>query len=297
MACPAEGVWVLLEEQSRYALRGKTGAALIAQLDDTAVPDHGIAIWHFGQESMAVKTKDGTIVYFDPYFTSSPKHNFAAPLRPEDVTNADYVFVSHHHDDHLHPATLRGIAAASPQARFLCPVPHVRLLLAAGIAAERIIACRAGEPLRLGAITATGIASKHEEFMLDAEGNHGFLGYVLDLDGVVFYHAGDTVPFPELIESLRPHRVEIACLPINGRDFKRFAQHLIGNMNFREAADLTDAIGADLVIPMHYDLFAHNTDNPAYFVDYLHHAYPMQRFKMFVPGERYLHLSERGERA
>jgi L-ascorbate 6-phosphate lactonase len=37
-------------------------------------------------------------------------------------------------------------------------------------------------------------------------------------------------------------------------------------------------------------MFAHNDENPAYFVDYLYSNYPAQRFHMFVPGERYIYM-------
>ncbi len=137
------------------------------------------------------------------------------------------------------------------------------------------------------------VAAAHETFEYDGEGNHKFLGYILEANGVTLYHAGDTIVYDELPESLKAFDVEVACVPINGRDWKRRAANLAGNMNYREAADLGAAIGADLLIPLHYDLFRSNSENPAYFVDYLYHEYPGQRFKMFAPGERMLYLSER----
>jgi L-ascorbate 6-phosphate lactonase len=276
----------------------KSGSSLIAQMNRTEVPADGIAIWHLGQESMVVK-RNGKICYFDPYFSNNEdgRHprNFAPPLKPDEVTNADYVFISHQHTDHLDPFTLKGILKSSPGAQYICPAPWVKMLLDVGIKQDHIIAAKITETIELDGIRVSAVAGQHEEYMTDADGNHGFLGYILDLGGLKFYHAGDTLAFAELVQALLPHKIEIACLPINGHDFKRFGMRLMGNMTFREAADLTAAIGADLVIPMHYDLFAKNTENPAYFVDYLYHSYPGQRFKMFVPGERILYLSDRLE--
>ncbi|MBT2736679.1 hypothetical protein [Bacillus sp. ISL-7] len=40
---------------------------------------------------------------------------------------------------------------------------------------------------------------------------------------------------------------------------------------------------------IHYDMFPNNRDNPAYFVDYLFHHYPTQKFHMMVPGERFIY--------
>lgn len=73
--------------------------------------------------------------------------------------------------------------------------------------------------------------------------------------------------------------------PINGHDWKRFNQDLMGNMTYREALDLCDYAKTDYVVPLHYDLFDNNTENPAFFVDYLYRKYRNQKFKMFVPGE------------
>jgi L-ascorbate metabolism protein UlaG (beta-lactamase superfamily) len=289
------------EEFRLIPIANKTGKDLIEQMNRTEVPQDGIAMWHLGQHGMAVK-RAGRICYFDPYLSNSidetygnAPRNFPPPVRPEEVVNADYVFISHHHDDHLDPVTVRGIADASPHAVFICPVPWISMLTDLGIAEHRIIGAIVGGTLKLDGLEVVPVACKHEEYYLDEAGNHGYIGYVVNIDGLRFYHAGDTLAFPELVEELKPLKVEIACLPINGHDFKRNAAQLLGNMTFREAADLAHEIGADLVIPTHYDLFAFNTENPAYFVDYLHRTYPGQKFKMFVPGERMLYLSERPE--
>ncbi|MFD2612321.1 MBL fold metallo-hydrolase [Paenibacillus gansuensis] len=277
----------------------KTGTELIDQINRTEVPSDGMAMWHLGQESMVFK-RGGLIVYIDPYLSNSidemyggAPRSFPTPVEPNQVTNADYVFITHEHADHLDPVSIKGIAEGSPGARFVVPAPFKQNLTDLGISPERMILAYAAEPIKAEGLEVTPVACMHEQFEQDEKGHHKFLGYVFDWDGLVLYHAGDTVIFPELIEQLKPLRIEVACLPINGHDFRRNNQNLAGNMTFREAADLTEEIGADLVVPMHYDLFAFNTDNPAYFVDYLHRAYPDQPFKMFVPGERMLHLSSR----
>jgi L-ascorbate 6-phosphate lactonase len=272
----------------------KSGLDLISQMNNTVVPNGGIVLWHLGQEGMALKIKD-MLIYFDPYLTAKERmpRNFPPPLLPEEVTNASYVFISHNHSDHLDPGTLKGIGANSPCARFICPSPHIEMIINAGIEFPRIIPAYAGKVIQLDGITITPVPCKHENYLIDEQYNHGFLGYVLDIEGLVFYHAGDALADMALVEVLIPMNVEIACLPINGHDFKRLQRGIVGNMNGRDAVELGRIIGADLIIPMHYDLFAFNTENPAMFVDYLYSTYPDQKYKMLVPGERMLHLSER----
>jgi L-ascorbate metabolism protein UlaG (beta-lactamase superfamily) len=283
-----------MQQMSGKIVIGKTGKQLLKQMDLTEVPKDGVAIWQLGQESLVVK-KLGKLIYFDPYLSASPSRSFEPPIKPEEIYNADYVVITHHHSDHLDPFTLKDLAIHSPQAVFVCPAPHVQRMLDAGINKERIVPVKAGVSYELTpGISFTPIACKHEEYITDSDGNHFFLGYVLNLDGLIFYHAGDAMADQDLEDALKPHQIELACMPINGHDWRRLRTHIYGNMTFREAADMAAEIGAEMVIPMHYDMFAGNTENPAYFVDYLGRYYPSMKFKMLVPGERMLYLTERG---
>ena len=60
-------------------------------------------------------------------------------------------------------------------------------------------------------------------------------------------------------------------------------------MTIEEAVILAKETNADLLIPMHYDLYSVNCVNPANFVDYLYNNNPTQKFHMFVPGERFIY--------
>src|SRR5947207_12725733 len=102
--------------------------------------------------------------------------------------------------------------------------------------------------------------------MADAYRLGPFLGYVVSAGGVRVYHAGDTVVFDGLVDRLRELRVDLALLPINGRDAEREAAGIVGNIDAREAAQLAEEIGADAAVPLHWDMFAWNPGDPAEFV-------------------------------
>ncbi len=87
------------------------------------------------------------------------------------------------------------------------------------------------------------------------------------MNGVRVYHAGDTIVFDGMVEELRAIGVDLALLPINGRSYFREQQDLVGNMGPDDAAELADRIGANLVIPMHYDAFAKNRGYPNLLVE------------------------------
>src|SRR5690606_41374058 len=80
-----------------------------------------------------------------------------------------------------------------------------------------------------------------------------------------------------------------SILPINVQDYFRTSRWIVGNMNYRDAVDFGVTIGADMILPVHYDMFANNRENPGYFVDYIFHQYPNQKFHMMVPGERFIY--------
>jgi L-ascorbate metabolism protein UlaG (beta-lactamase superfamily) len=121
--------------------------------------------------------------------------------------------------------------------------------------------------------------------------DHRFVGYVLELNGVTLYHAGDTTVYPGLIETLKAESIDLGMLPINGRDPFRNARNIVGNMNYREAAELAVAARFDTVIPLHYDMFEANSERPGYFIDYLYSRHPMQKSHVLARFERYIYVS------
>jgi L-ascorbate metabolism protein UlaG (beta-lactamase superfamily) len=249
-----------------------------------------VAIWWLGQASFALNVA-GVVVYIDPYLQVSDRRLSPPPFAPSAVTNADLVVLSHNHLDHVDPNTLPGLAAASPGARFIAPRPIRGIVGDLVNSNERVTPAVADEPLAFDVrgtrIEILPVPAKHEEFDLTPEG-YPYLGYSIRVGGLTIHHSGDTIPYEGQIERVQPHGVDVALLPINGRDFYRTRIGTIGNFNYREAADFAVEIGAKVVIPMHYGMFANNTLPPGEFVDYLHQYHPelsshvMGRFQKFV---------------
>ena len=67
----------------------------------------------------------------------------------------------------------------------------------------------------------------------------------------------------ELLRLAGGRPIDVALLPINGR---RPERRVPGNFWGDEAAHFAHAIGARLVVPMHYEMFAFNTETPELFV-------------------------------
>ena len=287
------------------------GRSIKADIDATAPPANAIALWYLGQSGFVVKAGQ-TILYLDPYLSNfletyttgrldHDPRRFIPPLRPEEIDNADLVFGSHWHYDHIDPLTMKTAAERSAGARLIVPRCARQSLVEIGIPAGRFADVETDVETtvetRVGAISFTAIPSAHETLERDPVCGYPYWGYVITINGVTLYHSGDCVPYDGLLERLTRKKVDIAMLPINGRDYFRLARGFAGNFTYREAGDLADAMGADLLVPMHVGMHMANTERPGALSDYLADRYPYQRCHFMTPGEKLLYLKEAGEGA
>jgi L-ascorbate metabolism protein UlaG (beta-lactamase superfamily) len=266
------------------------GIDLIGRMDALDVGGRSLALWGLGQVGVAIKGPTG-IVYVDPYFTDSDgaggslPRTYPPPLSPGEVTNASAVLLTHDHIDHTDPDTVLPLAGSSPRARFVAPFTSRDTLAEAGLEESRITVPEVGEPLEVAGARVTAIPSAHTELEHDPERGYPYLGYVVEWNGVTLYHAGDTVIYEGLIETLSAWSIDVALVPINGRDFFRTSRNIIGNTDFREAAELTETLDFGLIVPTHYDLIEGNTADPGHFVSFLYGLNPMRPHKLLRPGE------------
>ncbi|WP_410772207.1 MBL fold metallo-hydrolase [Fontibacillus sp. BL9] len=274
----------------------RRGAALINEVNQTEVPYGTLAIWFLGQESVIIKG-DGVTVYIDPYVSdyldkNGPVRSYPAPIVPEDIVGADLCLITHEHEDHMDAGTLPAFHEQNGRAPIMAPACCKEPLIAMGVKEALILTADDSRETELfSKLQISVIPSAHEQLEQDAEGHYRSVGYVLKLNGVTLYHAGDTVVYPGLIERLRAFKPDVAMLPINGRDFFRRERGIVGNMNYREAAELAVSIGAETAIPLHYDVFAGNAEKPGYFVDYMYEHFPEQKVHVMARGERFVYVS------
>ena len=256
-----------------------------------------LAFWGLGQVGVAIKGPEG-VLYVDPYLTDSDgeggslPRTFPPPLLPAEVTNASAVLLTHVHIDHTDPDTVLPLSEASPEARFVAPFTSRDTLVEAGLDEGRIVVPEVGEPLEVSGATVTAVPSAHTELEYDPERGYPYLGYVIEWNGVTVYHAGDTVVYDGLVETLSAWDIDLAFVPINGRDFFRTRRNIIGNTDFRETAELTEILDIGLIVPTHYDLIEGNTSDPGHFVSHLYAMNPMRPHKLLRPGELLLFVRE-----
>ena len=241
------------------------------------------------QAGMLVET-GSTRVLVDPYFADHEARRFPSPPADPYIASVDALLVTHEHVDHLDRELLPVFAQASPGAKVVVPAP-IADEVGAVVGAERVVGVAAGDELRLtGDVSVEVLPAWHGLTPAHGytTGGGRFLGFIVATPSLRLYHAGDTIVTGELLERVRGARVDVAFLPVNGRDYFREGRDLVGNTNFREAVELARAMGATTLVPIHWDLFEGNTEWPgrvadeAVEVDADLHVVVLRRFKPFV---------------
>jgi L-ascorbate 6-phosphate lactonase len=243
-----------------------------------------LVFWGLGQMSFVVKVSGHTL-YFDPYLAASQARQIPPMLDAGAIDNADFVFGSHDHGDHIDPVAIKGIAGASPQARFVCSRVAAKKVLALGVPEARIVGMDEGTVYDQAGLRISAIAAEHEFFDRDAVLGYPYLCYIVEAGGVTLLHMGDTLRYDGMVAKLRRWRFDVIFVPINGRDAERYARNCQGNMTFQEAVDLVGDLRPRLAVPGHYEMFADNSQNPAAFADYMRLKFPSQAFWIGDHGE------------
>ena len=264
---------------------------------DTILEKQQIALFYLGQEGFLIKTQNKHIL-IDPYLSNYVDENcctesvkwirrYPAPIAADELDFIDYVLLTHEHYDHADPITISIISRLNPNAVFIAPEPIKDTIISYGVSPDRVIGAISQKSITFDDLLITPLPAAHEELDMDEKGNYYNLGYKLLINDISIFHAGDCCIYDGLSQSLQ--NINVLMVPINGRSYyKRYVNDIIGNMTAEEAIILAKEIHADMIIPMHYDLYDVNCINPAHFVDCLFTINPMQKFHMFSPGECYI---------
>ena len=119
----------------------------------------------------------------------------------------------------MDPWTLVKIAKSHAETKFIVPAPEVEVMISYGIDKSRIIPAYADKEITVENFKITPIPSAHEVFHTDENGDYKELGYIIDDSEKRIFHAGDMCMYESLTERLK--NIDVAILPINGRDYFR----------------------------------------------------------------------------
>jgi L-ascorbate metabolism protein UlaG (beta-lactamase superfamily) len=169
------------------------------------------------------------------------------------------------HTDHLDGETLIPLLTANPNLKVIVSRTNVNFAAERlQVSAERLTPIRVDDDaINVGPFDIYAIPSAHEILERDENGDYKCIGLIVQVGGQTIYHSGDAIPYEGLVETLKHWRIDIAILPINGRDSSRGVP---GNFTGQEAAELGKQINAGMVVPCHYEMFEFNTVQPEEFL-------------------------------
>ena len=155
-------------------------------------------------------------VYFDPY-------------QIEGGPVADLILISHDHFDHCSPEDVAKIQG--PETVIVTEKDSAKKLKG------DVRVLKSGETLNLGDVKIEAVPSYNTDKDFHPKKN-GWLGFIVEIEGVKVYHAGDADFIPEM----KDLEVDIALLPVSGTYV----------MTADQAVKAALAINPNLAIPMHY---------------------------------------------
>jgi L-ascorbate metabolism protein UlaG (beta-lactamase superfamily) len=169
------------------------------------------------------------IIYIDPY-----------NIKP-DLEKADIILITHSHYDHCSVSDIKSIVKKGT--KILVTADSQSKITRMDIPID-IQIVEPNQELNFGELKISTLPAYNLDKPYHPK-EEGWVGFVIKMNDVIIYHAGDTDFIPEM-QKLTGHKQLdkkfIALLPIGGKF----------TMNAEEAAEAAKLIKPSLAIPMHY---------------------------------------------
>ena len=182
----------------------------------------------------SIKISDGLTIYFDPYDIK------------EKINNADYIFITHSHWDHFDLDSINNLV--NEKTIIIGPSSVIEKLdsnyKTLEVKPENIYNLN-----NISFMTVPAYNIDKEYHPKDA----GYVGYIVTLNNVTYYIAGDT----DVLDELKVIKADVIFLPVGGTY----------TMTREEAVELANTIKPKYAIPIHYGLAVGDELDAKYFVN------------------------------
>ncbi len=169
-----------------------------------------------------------TVIHVDPAISPSVPYE-----EPDDLAPADLVLITHHHRDHCSAETLALVAAAGD--------PVYTTALCGSQLDRRVHVVSPGDEFDDAGAHVRVVEAYNTPEGASTQKAHArgeCVGFVITVDGIRIYHAGDTDLIPEMSGL---GEIDVALLPVGG----------VYTMDAEEAARAAALIRPAIAIPVH----------------------------------------------
>ena len=185
----------------------------------------------------SIKISKNKVIYIDPFKID------------KNYNDADIVFITHDHFDHYSEEDIDKVI--NENTTIIIPEE----LLTKRINKNAIITVEPNEKYMVQGIKFETIPAYNTNKTFHPKEN-GWVGYIITLDDIRYYIAGDT----DITEENRKVKCDVAFVPVGGTY----------TMNYSEAAELVNIIKPKIAVPIHYGSVVGTKQDATDFIKLLH---------------------------
>ncbi len=189
----------------------------------------------------SIKINKEKVIYIDPFKIE------------KNYNDADIVFITHDHYDHYSEEDIDKVI--NENTIIIIPEELLTKLLRKGINKNAIITVEPNEKYMVQGIKFETIPAYNTNKTFHPKEND-WVGYIITLDGIRYYIAGDT----DITEENRKVKCDVAFVPVGGTY----------TMNYSEAAELVNIIKPKIAVPIHYGSVVGTKQDATNFIKLLH---------------------------
>ena len=189
----------------------------------------------------SIRISKNKVIYIDPFKID------------KDYNDADIVFITHDHFDHYSEEDIDKVI--NENTTIIIPEELLTKILRKGINKNAVITVESNKEYMVQGIKFETIPAYNTNKTFHPKEND-WVGYIITLDGIRYYIAGDT----DITEENRKVKCDVAFVPVGGTY----------TMNYSEAAELVNIIKPKIAVPIHYGSIVGTQQDATNFIKLLH---------------------------
>ncbi|MCI8393534.1 MAG: MBL fold metallo-hydrolase [Clostridia bacterium] len=188
----------------------------------------------------SIRMNRGKVIYIDPYKIQ------------QNYNDADIIFITHNHYDHYSKEDIDKVKKA--ETIIVATEDLFDRLLKDGFSEDKIKIIVSNNVYKMDDITFEAVPAYNTNKLFHPKKN-GWVGYILEIEGIRYYIAGDT----DITEENKKVKCNVAFVPVGGTY----------TMNAKEAAELVNTIKPEIAVPIHYGSVVGTKKDPEKFIKLL----------------------------